>query len=180
MLIKRYLTPELRIKLKQPLGILIKGSFVDTMRRLKDMAEREKPPAIIAVGDTVSRNIAESGFTPLLSIVDNKCMRKSTKPARLIADQTVYVKNPQGTITEEAETAIENALKGSQHIKMVVVGEEDLLTLAATAYAPENSFVIYGQPYEGIVVVKATPEKKAEISKILKSMENVKKVNKTV
>jgi hypothetical protein len=30
------------------------------------------------------------------------------------------------------------------------------------------------------VVVKATPEKKAEISAILKSMENVKKVNKTV
>ena len=175
MLIKHYLTPELRVRLKQPLGILIRGSFVDTAKRFRGMVEKERPPSIIAVGDTVSKNLAESSFSPLLSIIDNKCMRKSTTPAKLTADQTVYVKNPQGTITEEAETAIESALKGSQHVKMVVDGEEDLLTLVAIAHAVEGSFVIYGQPYEGIVVVKVTPEKKTEIAAILKSMENVQK-----
>jgi uncharacterized protein (UPF0218 family) len=56
-----------------------------------------------------------------------------------------------------------------------VDGEEDLLTLIAILYVPEDSFVIYGQPYEGIVVVKATEAKKEEISGILNSMENPRK-----
>jgi uncharacterized protein (UPF0218 family) len=175
MPIKHYVTPELRVKLKQPLGILIRGSFAETMKRLKDMAGKEKPPGLISVGDTVSKNLAENSFSPLLSIIDNKCMRKTTRPAKLTTDQTVYVNNPQGTITEEAETAIIEALKGGQHVKMVVNGEEDLLTLIAITHAAENSFVIYGQPYEGIVVVKVTPEKKTEIAAILKSMGNVQK-----
>ncbi|MDI6805914.1 MAG: DUF359 domain-containing protein, partial [Candidatus Bathyarchaeia archaeon] len=57
----------------------------------------------------------------------------------------------------------------------IVDGEEDLLTLIAVLYAPQNSFVVYGQPYEGIVVVKVTPEKKAEVSEILKTMETARK-----
>jgi uncharacterized protein (UPF0218 family) len=35
-----------------------------------------------------------------------------------------------------------------------VEGEEDLLTLVAMAVAPLGSFVIYGQPGEGLVVVE--------------------------
>jgi hypothetical protein len=67
-----------------------------------------------------------------------------------------------------------NALRGVQSVKMVIEGEEDLLTLPAILYAANDSFVIYGQPYEGIVIVKATPTKKKEIQAILKSMENSK------
>ena len=175
MPIKYLLTPELRIKLKQPLGILIKGSFAETMRRLKTLVEKEKPPSIVAVGDTVSRNLTENGFAPKLTIVDNKCMRKNTKPPRLATDQAFYVKNPQGTITDEAEETIARALQGKQSVKIIVDGEEDLLALPAIVNATDNSFVIYGQPYDGIVVVRTTPEKKAEIKAILKSMETSSK-----
>src|SRR4030042_5846609 len=175
MPIKYLLTPELRIKLKQPLGILIKGSFVETMRRLKALGEKEKPPSIVAVGDTVSRNLTENGFAPKLTIVDNKCMRKNTKPPRLATDQAFYVKNPQGTITDEAEETIARALQGKQSVKIIVDGEEDLLALPAIIHSADKSFVIYGQPYQGIVVVKATSEKKAEIEAILKSIERCSK-----
>jgi hypothetical protein len=171
MAVEHYLTPEMRRALKQPLGILIRGSFVDTMNRLKKMAEQENPTSIISVGDTVSKNLAKNGFSPKLYIIDNKCMRKSTKPFKLPADRTVYITNPRGTITDEAEQAIEAALKESEHVKIIVKGEEDLLTLVAIAHASEESYVIYGQPHEGIVVVKVTPEKKTEITSILKSME---------
>ena len=171
MAVQHYLTPELRETLKQPLGTLIRGSFVDTMKRLKKMAEQEKPTNIISVGDTVSKNLVENGFSPKLYIIDNRCMRKNTKPSTLSADQTVYVTNPPGTITNEAEQAIEAALKQNEQVKIVVKGEEDLLTLVAIAYASENSYVIYGQPHEGIVVVKVTPDKKTEIASILESME---------
>lgn len=49
------------------------------------------------------------------------------------------------------------------------------MTLIAVMYAPENSFVLYGQPYKGIVVVKVTTEKRAKIAEILKAMEDVRK-----
>jgi uncharacterized protein (UPF0218 family) len=175
MAVKYNVTPELRAKLKQPLGKLIRGSFVETMRRFRDMVDKEKPQNIISVGDTVSRNLAKNHFLPKLSIIDNKCMRKPVSPTLLAADKTVYVKNPQGTITEEAIGAIQDALKGNQHVKMIVEGEEDLLTLIAIADAPEDSFVVYGQPYEGIVIVKVTPDKKADTAKILKAMEKSSK-----
>jgi len=170
------LTPELRMKLKKPIGTLIRGSFVETMKRFKDITEKEKPAVIISVGDTVSKNLMENHMFPRLSIVDHRVMRRSAPPIPLIAHKTTHIKNPAGTITEEALTAIRDALKSNCQIKIVVDGEEDLLTLIAVLYAPENAFVVYGQPYEGIVVVKVTPEKRAEVAGILKAMENVRKV----
>jgi len=175
MAIAYSLTPELRIKLKKPIGILIRGSFSETMKIFKDTAEKEKPAVIISVGDTVSKNLEENHMFPQLSIVDNRVMRRNIQPVPLTAEKTIHVKNPPGTITEEALEAIREALKSSCRVKIVVDGEEDLLALIAVLYSPENAFVIYGQPYEGVVVVKVTSEKKAEVAGILKTMENVRK-----
>jgi len=169
------LTPEVRIKLKKPIGILIQGSYTETMKKLLNIIKEEKPSAIISVGDMVSKNLTENHVLPQLAIVDNKVMRRNIRPIPIRAEKTVYVKNPPGAITEEAVTAIQGALKSNRHVKIIVDGEEDLLTSIAVLYAPQNSFVLYGQPYEGIVIVKVTPEKKAEISEILKTMETVRK-----
>lgn len=175
-MVARYnITPELRRKLKEPMGTLIRGSFIETMKRFKDIVEKEKPSSIISVGDTVSKNLVKNHMLPQLSIVDNRVMRRSIQPIPLAAKKAIYVKNPPGTITEEALKAIQEALKSNSRVKMVVDGEEDLLALIAVLYAPENSFVVYGQPYEGVVVVKATRNKKAEVAEILKAMENVSK-----
>jgi len=35
--------------------------------------------------------------------------------------------------------------------------------------------VVYGQPREGIVIVKVTPEKKARVADFLKAMKSVRK-----
>jgi len=171
MPIKYNLTPKLRAKLKQPLGTLIRGSFTETTKRFSEMVNKEKPPSIISVGDTVSRNLTTNHILPELSIIDNKCMRRDIQPTLLAIERVFHVKNPQGTITEEAIAAIQEALQGSQHARIVVEGEEDLLTLIAIMRAPQDSFVLYGQPHEGIVVVKVTQDKKAEVSEILKAME---------
>lgn len=169
------ITPELRMKLKQPLGTLIRGSFVETMRKFKVMADNEKPSIIISVGDTVSKNLVKNHLYPQILIIDNKCMRKSILPTALPAARTIHVENPQGTITDEAIGAIQEAAKSNQRVKIVVHGEEDLLTLIAIEYSPENSLVVYGQPYEGIVVVKTTQDKKEKIAEILKTMEKSEK-----
>lgn len=169
------LTPSLRKKLKHPLGTLIRGSFAETMNRLKEMVEEEKPSCIISVGDTVSKNMIKKEFISKLAIVDNITMRKVTRPVAFTADKTVYVQNPATTITDEAMNAIQEAFRHDGTTKIIVDGEEDLLTLVAVLYAPNDSFVIYGQPYEGIVVVKTSAPKKEEIATILKTMENPRK-----
>jgi hypothetical protein len=172
MTIAYSLTPELRQKLKEPIGTLIRGSFTETMKCLKEIVRKEEPPIIVCVGDTVSRNLIKNDLSPYLTIVDNICMRRDVKePAQITADKTIRVKNPQATITSEAIEAIQDALRGNTRVRIIVDGEEDLLALIAVLYAPEGSFILYGQPYEGIVVVKVSPEKKAEVAGILKEME---------
>jgi uncharacterized protein (UPF0218 family) len=168
-------TPQLRVKLKQPFGLLIRGTFSETMNQLILMVEREKPPMIVAVGDTVSQNLYKHGVKAQLLITDNKRKRKRSEQAVFPTKRIVRVKNPQGTITEEAIAAVQDALKSGEQVHIVVNGEEDLLALVAVWHAQDGSLVVYGQPGEGIVVVKVTPEKKAEALEIWKVMETVRK-----
>jgi uncharacterized protein (UPF0218 family) len=175
MAIAYRVTPELRVKFKEPFGSLIRGSFAETMSEMEKRVKREKPPKIVSVGDTVSRNLHEHQINPQLSITDNKCKRKIIKPRVFAGKKVVQVKNPQGTITEEAITAIKEALESHEPVHIIVDGEEDLLTLIAVLYASEKSLIVYGQPNVGIVVVKVTSQKKAEVTEILKAMETVRK-----
>jgi len=167
------ITPELREKFKEPFGLLIKGSFDQTMAKMREI-KKQNPPKIIAVGDIVTKNLQDHKIPPDLAIIDCHNMRK--KIQRVIHTLNIInVKNPQGTITREANEAIKEALKEKRPIQIVVDGEEDLLVLIAILYAPEKSAVIYGQPYEGIVFVKVSPEKKREVAKFLKAMEKCSK-----
>ncbi len=174
MVVAYSVTPELRLRLKEPFGTLIRGSFAETMGKLDSIVKRERPQLIISVGDTVSRNLHEHQLKPHLSITDNKRMRKRIKP-RVFTAKLFHVKNPQGKITKEAITAVRDALESEDRVQIVVDGEEDLLSLIAVLYAPENSLVVYGQPCEGIVVVKVTSKKRTEAAEILKVMKNVRK-----
>ncbi|MEM3526631.1 MAG: DUF359 domain-containing protein [Candidatus Bathyarchaeia archaeon] len=175
MAIAYKLTPRMRKKLKQPIGTLIPGSFTETANKIKNIINEKKPTAIISVGDAVSKNLLKNHIFPILAILDNKVMRMDIKPISFAAEKTVNIKNPPGTITSEAVTAIKEAMNSKCQVKIVVDGEEDLLTLIAVLYAPENSIVMYGQPHKGLVVIEVTPTKKLEVAEILKAMENVSK-----
>ncbi|MGQ9459699.1 MAG: GTP-dependent dephospho-CoA kinase family protein [Candidatus Bathyarchaeaceae archaeon] len=167
----RRLTPKLREELKSPLGLLIQGSFNETMKKLKELIKKEKPSKIISVGDSVSESMTRHGISPQVLIVDNKVMREPIHPIAVDADQTLHLKNPAGTLAEEAWTVIKEALKGKRQTRVLVDGEEDLLTLVAVLCAPENSLVVYGQPREGIVVVKVTEKTREMVRRIVDSME---------
>jgi GTP-dependent dephospho-CoA kinase len=170
MNIEYMLTPRLRVFLKEPFGNLITGSPTETMIALKMLIEKEKPPRLVSVGDVVSQNMHKSGLHPQLAVIDNISLRDQAMPKQAPVDNTVYVDNPQGTITEEAISAVKAALESNAHTHIEVKGEEDLLTLVAVFYAPENSFVVYGQPHLGIVVVKASLERKDQVKQFLKEM----------
>jgi uncharacterized protein (UPF0218 family) len=127
------------------------------------------------VGDTVSKNLYRHRFGLKLMIIDNKCMRRNVQSTRLQAEKVIHVQNPQGTLTDEAIKATQEAMENKQSSEIIVDGEEDLLALIAISYAPDNSYIVYGQPLEGMVVVKATSDKKAEIAVILRAMRKARK-----
>ena len=166
----RYLTPQLRKKLKKPLGTLFHGSLEETMTLVKILIEKENPVKIVTVGDQVSQDLTNHSILPNILIVDNKIMRKKIPPISATADNIITVKNPPGTITDEAWSSIKLAMKNSQRSKIIVEGEEDLLTLVAILEAPENSIVFYGQPHKGIVAVKVTRTIRQKTREIFDSM----------
>jgi uncharacterized protein (UPF0218 family) len=55
-------------------------------------------------------------------------------------------------------------------VRLSVNGEEDLLVIPVCIHAPENAIVLYGQPNEGLVIVKITPEIRSKTQTLLESM----------
>jgi len=145
------------------------------MEKLKKLVEKEKPLKIISVGDVVSGNMMKKGILPQVMIVDNIVMRKAIAPILVDANEILHVKNPPGTLSEEVWSVIREALALERRTKVLVDGEEDLLTLVAVLCAPENSLVVYGQPHEGIVVVKVTEKTKETMRRIVEEMEQSSK-----
>jgi len=171
----RLLTAELRKELKKPQGLLIEGSSKKTMKRLKELIDKEKPSTIISVGDIVSLHMIKHGIALNVIVVDNKTMRKPIQPITVDADQTLYAKNPPGAITDEAWAAIKSAIAQKGRTKVIVDGEEDLLTVVTVLSAPDDALVIYGQPHKGIVVVKVTKETREKMHRIVDAMEESSK-----
>jgi GTP-dependent dephospho-CoA kinase len=167
------MTPEVLSKFKEPFGVLLRGSSSQTVKKVRELAEKEKPPMIVSVGDTVSRNLHRYKLDPHISITDNRNLRKRVKTQSFPGKRIVQVTNPMGTITQQAVYAIKEALNSKNPVHIVVDGEEDLLTLIAVLYASKNVFVVYGQPHEGLVLVKVDAEKKAEARRIWKKMRKI-------
>jgi uncharacterized protein (UPF0218 family) len=165
------LTPQLRQELKNPLGMLIEGPPKKTMEKIKQLIQKQKPTKTISVGDIVTQNLAKNHIPLHIMIIDNKVLRQIIQPIKADAQKILHVKNPPGTITPEAWTIVQQALEQNQTTKLLVDGEEDLLTLVAVIQAPANSLVIYGQPHEGIVAIKVTAQTKKKMQKIIDAMQ---------
>jgi uncharacterized protein (UPF0218 family) len=151
--------------------LLIQGSFGYTTERLRQLVVEKKPRKLIAVGDRVSKNIVKRGVRLDLAIIDNKVMRKFITPVKLETKKTYKISNPAGTLADEAWHVIREAVEYEGRVKVLVEGEEDLLTLVAVLSAPVGSLVVYGQPKKGIVVIDVTEAAKRKIREIVKRME---------
>jgi uncharacterized protein (UPF0218 family) len=161
--------------LKNPQGLLIEGPFEEAMEKLKKLIAKEKPSTIISVGDIVSLHMIKHGIALNILIVDNKTMRKPIKPITVDVDQTLHAKNPSGAITNEAWDAIKLAIEQKGRTKVIVDGEEDLLTVVTVLSAPEDALVVYGQPQKGIVAIKVTEETREKMHRIMDAMEESSK-----
>ncbi len=161
------ISEDIRVKLKHPLGDLIVGNADETMDYLKREFAKKRPTKLFAVGDCITLNLIKFGIEADLYIVDNKIMRKNIQPIPMETIKTIKVKNPPGTITPEAFEAVRKGINSSSVTRILVDGEEDLLTLPAIKFAPKGTLIIYGQPKVGIVMVKVTSAIQKEVEQIL-------------
>lgn len=162
-----HLPDSLRDSLKSPMGLLIKDSEVTKENILRIMS---KDAFLITVGDATTEKMIKFGLDPSLQIVDS--MEKRNKRNLPLGKTRTILEcvNPAAEITDESISVIKKAFQADMPVRIIVKGEEDLLVLPVALHAPENSVIMYGQPNEGLVIVKVTEEIRNKASKIMNSM----------
>jgi len=154
---------ELRVVFKKPFGKLYKGEGLAPAKGIKNELKKER---VIIVGDVTLKNAREVGIEPALAIVDLKTKRAGGSTTGEVKDS---VKNPPGMITGELWDKIHEKI-GIDGAEIIVDGEEDLAVLPCVIEAEWDTVILYGQPDEGIVLVRVTDEKKMEASILLKML----------
>ncbi len=154
------MTRKAQERMQERIGLLITGEIPEPYQALKQMLKGEK---IIAIGDVVAENLQKVGIDPVMMVIDGKSMREEREERGMAIHCDITVKNPASEITEELVDAIKKGYK-----RIFVEGEEDLAALPAILYADENTLIVYGQPSEGIMVIRPTEENK---KKVVETME---------
>jgi uncharacterized protein (UPF0218 family) len=167
------LTGALREKLKKPYGRLYRGKGAECLTQV--IRSLGKPAKVIAIGDMTTYYLLKAGIVPDMCLVDDITMRlpvdlEIRKGTAHESFRDVRVTNPPGVITKELMDAIRDNMGSPVPVRIFVHGEEDLAVIPACLYAPVTSAVIYGQPNEGVVVVRVTEEKRKETKAILDEM----------
>ena len=142
--------------LKRPFGILVTEKNV-TRAKILSMLKGIKN--VIAVGDATTGRLISFGIIPRISVVDGMERRSQRDQSIQYQAKEMSCTNPAGSISTEALRLLQSALQADPPVRVKVHGEEDLLALPLFIMAPEGSAVLYGQPLEGLVVVKITKEK---------------------
>lgn len=162
-------TDEAKLKVKEPLGMLIKGNVEEVVKKTENMIKSIKPLKIIVIGDFSSKVLKERGIAANVYVIDNKIMRKKVKEIKFKGYKKIRAVNPAGMITVNAFEALRDAIANDK-VAVIIDGEEDLLTLIAIILAPNGSLIIYGQPNEGNVLVYVNDERKKFATRIINSL----------
>jgi len=163
------LPDELRSELKDPLGPI----YTDAEELL---AAATTP--LVSVGDVVTYHLLEAGIVPAVALVDEQTERTAVdreiteRIASAAFDRRVEVSNPAATLTAALLEAMDEALERAPESTLLEVdGEEDLAALPAVALAPDGTSVVYGQPGEGMVLVRVDDELREQVCELLSRMD---------
>jgi GTP-dependent dephospho-CoA kinase len=148
--------------LRKPLGQVIR---YDQVEKHKIIELRKATRKFITVGDTTTATVISFNIVPDVSVVDGfeKRLASTTSVSKLKSmigaisgAELVELSctNQSGSISLEAIKILFRALMSRTPVFIRVIGEEDLIALPLIAYAPTDSRILYGQPSEGIVVVR--------------------------
>lgn len=161
------LNDELAKKLKSPLGLLIRN---DSNKIFNVLSEIKGCSLLVSVGDATLDFLLSINVVPDVQIIDMKEKRSpriAVKPAHKIEYR---VTNPRGCISEESVKVFNKALTSDKPVRILVEGEDDLLALVAIIFSPDGSCILYGQPDEGLVIVKVDERIRNWCKEIFSSM----------
>ena len=161
--LKMQIKPEIIEELKKPQGILILDEEITLESIKKYLINVQK---VISVGDATTNKLLSFGIVPDVSVIDGYERRKKKASSSTIA--TIYslnskknvslfsCVNPPGSISVDSISKIKISLESKKPVILEIMGEEDLLALPFFFLARKDSIVFYGQPGEGMVVVRVT------------------------
>ena len=160
----RRVPEEKRHIFKEPIGSELKESELTKYHDTK----------IITVGDVVSLTMRRNGIRPILSVYDGYTERhEMTDFAALVeGERKVTVNNPAGTITDELDDAVRNALTTGKTDLIRVEGEEDLALMPCILHAPEGAKVVYGWPGKGMMIVSTDDITRKRVEELWNMMED--------
>jgi GTP-dependent dephospho-CoA kinase len=164
--------------LKKPFGKLIKQEEV-SKQKIFGLLNGSK--TIITVGDATTEKIISFGLMPNLAIIDGIERRIKRTELEILHLKNTFLtknniynhyecKNIQGTISKEAYLIIKKILIKEEKAIIFIDGEEDLLALPVFALAPIGAIVFYGQPLEGLVMVKINDDIKNKSTNLINSI----------
>ena len=157
----------MRQKLARPLGRVFREEEVNSPE-FESLVSESK--IVITVGDRVTDTVGGLGRIPDVQVVDGVERRKHREPPKVPYSRLVEVENPAGALTQGAIDGMRKAFGGSKPVRVMVEGEEDLMTILAVAMAPVSAVVFYGQPGEGVVAIRADRIAKSRNREILAKM----------
>ena len=139
-------------ELKKPLGKLY-PDFEDAIDEIKSSK------FLISVGDATFSNLIKYELYPNMAIIDNLVQRKNYDHDVIHTENILKANNPAGTITDDLWETIGKALQLCDNGECYVIdvaGEEDLAVLPCILMAREDATILYGQPNEGLVILKVS------------------------
>lgn len=137
------LPEEHRRLFKEPFGVLY--------RSIDEVIPLIEGKDIYTVGDVVTHNLQKKGITPTVAVVDGYTMRSPCNRIPAVHGESIQVKNPAGTLTDELICALERAVRNPP-ATVIVDGEEDLAVIPLVLTAHDGAIVLYGQPHKGVVL----------------------------
>ena len=151
---------------KEPFGTLIRNNDVTKDQILDILNKAQK---VITIGDTTTEKFVGFGYLPDVSVIDGKEKRViKTSVCDYPVDRILRLQNKPGELSEHVIVEVRKLIlniDGDSKIRIIIDGEEDLVALPFLIYSPDDWMICYGQPNEGLVIVKVNEDsrKRAEL-----------------
>ena len=153
-----HIPEQVRNELKKPLGS-VHADF-------KEIMDLSRTHRIISVGDVCTLGMLSMGVRPHLAVFDHLYMRRILTPGVIRILESNFKnpkknKNSPGTLSKGIHSHAAKLLEEGGAV--LIDGEEDLTALAFIMAAGAKDVIVYGQPDEGMVVVKPNKALKKKV-----------------
>jgi len=136
------------------------GPVVSTPTHKKDVT-------VAVIGDYALSKFIEKNWNYTIGVYDKKTKREDFETEELKnITPDIEIDNPAGMISLESIKVL-GQLDFKEQKNILVNGEEDLITVSLILTMPLDSIIYYGQPDEGMVLLKVTEDLKEKILKLL-------------